>query len=93
MSPDGRRIAFTSTRDGPLDLYVMDATGDNVRRLTTNLNAQAQPSWSPDGTLLAASTDYRLCVWDARTGALLHALRPGESAVQAAKWKTWEERP
>jgi TolB protein len=27
----------------------MDATGANVRRLTTNLNAQAQPSWSPDG--------------------------------------------
>jgi TolB protein len=28
---------------------VMEANGANVRRLTTNLHAQAQPSWSPDG--------------------------------------------
>src|SRR5919201_1797632 len=34
VSPDGRRIVFTSLRDGDLDLYLMDADGSNVRRLT-----------------------------------------------------------
>ena len=34
ISPDGRRIVFTSLREGDLDLYVMDADGSNVRRLT-----------------------------------------------------------
>jgi TolB protein len=55
VSPDGRQIAFTSTRDGPLDLYVMDVSGANTRRLTTSLHTQAQPSWSPDGRRLLFS--------------------------------------
>jgi Tol biopolymer transport system component len=34
VSPDGRRIVFTSLRGGDLDLYTMDAGGGDVRRLT-----------------------------------------------------------
>jgi TolB protein len=33
-SPDGRRIAFVSDRDGRLDAYVMNADGSNQRSLT-----------------------------------------------------------
>lgn len=38
-SPDGRRVAFTSSRDGDpqkraMHVYVMDADGSNVRKLT-----------------------------------------------------------
>ncbi len=33
-SPDGRKIAFTSDRDGTVNVYVMDADGDNVKQLT-----------------------------------------------------------
>lgn len=60
FSPDGRRIAFVSTRDapasdGPGDLYVMDADGGNVVRLTSGLAVQAQPSWSPDGRSIVIS--------------------------------------
>ena len=32
FSRDGSRIVFTSVRDGDLDLYTMDANGENVRR-------------------------------------------------------------
>ena len=35
-SPNGRRIAFTSRRSGNYDLYVINANGSGVRRLTTD---------------------------------------------------------
>jgi Tol biopolymer transport system component len=34
ISPDGKKIVFTSDRDGDLELYSMDTNGDNVKRLT-----------------------------------------------------------
>jgi len=53
FSPDGRRIAFVSDRAGGFpELYVMDADGSNVRRLTNNGEIDGNPSWSSDGTRL-----------------------------------------
>jgi len=34
ISPDGKRIIFTSARDGDLELYTMDLDGNNVQRMT-----------------------------------------------------------
>ena len=51
-SPDGKRIAFVSDRDGfprYFDIYVMDADGNNVQRLTSDPRDDRHPSWSPDG--------------------------------------------
>jgi Tol biopolymer transport system component len=54
FSPDGTRIAFTSDRTGGFaDLYVMDADGSNVRRLTADIYLEGNPTWSPDGTRIA----------------------------------------
>jgi CubicO group peptidase (beta-lactamase class C family) len=52
-SPDGSQIAFASTRNGREDIYVMDADGSNVRRLTHHSAVDADPTWSPDGTRIA----------------------------------------
>ena len=46
-------IAFASRRDGNEDIYVMDADGGNVRRLTNHTSQDASPSWSPDGRSIA----------------------------------------
>lgn len=48
-SPDGRRIVFTSMRDGNMDIYLMDADGSNLKRLTDHPQPDNVPSWSPDG--------------------------------------------
>lgn len=64
-SPDGSTIAFEGTTDLGGDwftqVYVMDADGTNVRRLTSNCTygtcgaqmAEGSPGWSPDGSEVA----------------------------------------
>ncbi|HMF57517.1 MAG TPA: hypothetical protein VK619_14335 [Pyrinomonadaceae bacterium] len=49
ISTDGRRIVFTSMRDGDLDVYTMDADGRHVKRLTTELGYDGGPFFSADG--------------------------------------------
>ncbi len=58
-SPDGRKIVFWSDRDGQDvrprndELYVMNADGSGVRRLTRNPAQDLFPAWSPDGEKIA----------------------------------------
>ena len=52
-SPDGRRIAFVSDRNGGnYQVYVMDSNGKNIRRLTDG-EYDWRPAWSPDGQWIA----------------------------------------
>lgn len=52
FSPDGERIAFQSDRWGSEDLFVMDADGRGVRRLTHHSADDDIGGWTPDGHLL-----------------------------------------
>ena len=52
ISPDGKRIVFTSLRDGDLDLYLMDADGRNVRRLTDTPGYDGGAFFSWDGRFI-----------------------------------------
>lgn len=49
ISRDGKKIVFTSMRNGDLDLYVMDADGSNVKRLTDDVGYDGGAFFSPDG--------------------------------------------
>lgn len=49
FAPDRTRIAFSSNRSGSFDLYIMDADGRNLRRLTTDPANEGDPAWTPDG--------------------------------------------
>jgi Tol biopolymer transport system component len=49
----GSRIALVSTRDGNEEIYVMEADGSGVTRLTRNPESDFDPEWSPDGTRIA----------------------------------------
>jgi Tol biopolymer transport system component len=69
VSPDGKRIVFTSTRDGDLELYTMNGDGTDDRRVTHRVGYDGGAFFSPDGKRLvwramypetaADSTDYR----------------------------------
>lgn len=69
VSPDGKRIVFTSTRDGDIELYTMSVDGTDVRRVTHRLGYDGGAFFSPDGRRLvwramypgtaADSADYR----------------------------------
>ena len=52
-SPDGTKIAFMSNRDGNPEIYVMDASGANLRRITRHPEIDATPTWSPAGNQIA----------------------------------------
>jgi Tol biopolymer transport system component len=78
-SPDGRRISFVSSRAGSFDLFVMDADGTNVTRLTDHPANDFDPMWMPDGQSLIFSSErdsrsdlYRLWLKDRRVDRLTH---------------------
>jgi serine/threonine protein kinase len=54
LSPDGELVAFRSERDGG-GIFVMGATGENVRKLTS---FGYNPAWSPDGKEIVCSTGF-----------------------------------
>jgi Tol biopolymer transport system component len=56
-SPDGRSIAFVSTRDGNPEIYVMDKDGQNPRRLTFSPTGDWRPAWLPDSRHLLFTSD------------------------------------
>ncbi|MEN9522716.1 MAG: hypothetical protein RL065_1093 [Bacteroidota bacterium] len=49
VSPDGKTIVFTSTRNGDIDLYTMDIHGNNVQQITHELGYDGGANFSPDG--------------------------------------------
>ena len=58
-SPDGRRIAFRSNRDGLTQLFVMNADGSDIRNLIAptglllRFSGDAPAAWSPDSQQIA----------------------------------------
>ena len=44
---DGSKIVFSSMKESPPQIFVMDADGSNLKQLTTE--GASYPAWSPDG--------------------------------------------
>lgn len=98
-SPDGKRIAFTRTRDGRFahrtDVWVVDADGGNARQLTSTIASAAFPRWSPDGRFIALigsehDGDAQMHLWlhDVRTGAT-RALGDDDIEVVSGRTVFW----
>ena len=52
ISPNGKKIVFTSERDGDLELYSMDTNGKNIRRLTNEPGYDGGAFFSPDNKMI-----------------------------------------
>jgi Tol biopolymer transport system component len=51
VSPDGKKIAFATSRNGNNEIYVMDANGSNPTRLTNNAADDGGPAFGPNGKI------------------------------------------
>lgn len=93
FSPDGTRIAFLrAVGTGGLDLFVMDADGSDVQRLTTVGDLDPGGiSWSPGGTSIAvarfdANFDTDLWSVDAATGSASRLMAAPNSAQYSPRY-------
>lgn len=87
-SPDHSQIAFSGDIEEPgnYDIYVMDADGSDIRRLTnTDPRGEGRPAWSPDGSTIAFESNG---VWTVRTnGSDLRKI--AGDASSGGSYPTW----
>lgn len=57
FSPDGKRIAFHTNRDGNMEIYVMNRDGSELRNLTNHPANDITPVWSADGSRIFFASD------------------------------------
>ena len=76
FSPDGRRLVFRSMRDGNAEIYVMNADGTGVQRLTHHEATDTMPAFSSKGDRIAF-TSLRDGNFELYTIAFDAAGRPG----------------
>jgi Tol biopolymer transport system component len=101
-SRDGSKIVFESTRDGKFAIYVIQADGSNLRKLTSGEANDEQPRWSLDGRQIVFISDrdghLQLYVMDA-DGSHQRRLTNGEDIDYApafspkGDWVAFMSRP
>jgi len=80
-SPSGDWIAFAgrAERKDPMDIFLVDITGGQLRQLTRDAGSNEDPTWSPDGRFIAFTStrdgkdERRIYVMDA-DGSAPHAI-------------------
>jgi Tol biopolymer transport system component len=89
LSPDGRRLAFVSYRDGNAEIYLLDLLTGQLRNLTNHPAPDTSPVWSPDGTQVAFESTRNgyqcISVIDLETG-IIRDLTDHAYASQSPTW-------
>jgi hypothetical protein len=91
VSPDGKKITFTSYRDGNAEIYLMNADSSGVRRLTNSAAEDEAATWSSNGSQLAFASnrdgDYDIYVMNT-DGSGQAALTNNSSED---RWPAWAQ--
>jgi Tol biopolymer transport system component len=82
------QLAFTTDRDGNDEIYLVNADGTGLQRLTSHPAVDLQPTWSPDGSRLAFASDRGgnsdIFVMDASGASILNLTKsPGDDFLPA----------
>ncbi|MDT7896500.1 MAG: S41 family peptidase [Armatimonadota bacterium] len=70
-SPDSRKLAFISERDGNREVYLLDVQTKELKRLTNTPDPESNPKWSPTGNYVAflrGAFGRQLCWVNVNTG-------------------------
>ena len=82
-SPDGAAIAFTSTRTGNAEIFVVDVESGELKQLTRDIADDRRPKWSPDGgRIVFQSTRANHSVEYGLTSSDLFVMRADGSDVE-----------
>jgi imidazolonepropionase-like amidohydrolase/Tol biopolymer transport system component len=91
FSPDGRRLAFSSDRDGLWNIWVIDVDGKNARQVSSERRWFVNsPAWAPDGAYIFARRHF---VKERSLGAgeiwMFHA--SGAEGLQVTEKNGWQK--
>lgn len=91
FSPDGKKISFTSDRDGIDNLWIIDRDGSNPKQITKEKERQVMNAvWTPDGQYLVARKHYRN-TRSLGSGEMWMYHIGGGNGLQLTKRKNWEQ--
>jgi len=84
-----QQLLIVSKRDGNADLFLVDAKGETIRKLTNDAAEDSYPAWSPDGKKIAFASDRdgttNIYVMDA-DGSNVKQLTKGEDRSRCPAW-------
>lgn len=83
------RIAFSSNRDGDSEIYKMFPDGSNQKQVTYNNTSDTNPTWSPDGNMIAfqrGRSSTRVFVKDMRTRQVVRLTDNAGNSSGDAAW-------
>ena len=92
-SPDCSHIVYVSNQNaGKYEVYVMEASGGNQTRITSTTAEEQNPTWSPDGKLIAYASGVFVVIQAPTPGAPTTPINVGPVGAEAAQ-PTWAPVP